>query len=123
MSNNNLGYHIYNIGNIFTDYHLVVYAVAACALRQPFSLGIDTAVRLLNLDSANRDAKTARVASRLRHTSINPNAPRAVDAVRAGQETGPVEVEVAGLIEGEGCAFTIAGRGLCASCVAQLALT
>lgn len=85
-------------------------------------LGVAAAVGLGDLDGADGDAQAARVASGLRDTSVNPDAPGTVNAVGAGKEAGAVEGEVASGVESEVGALAVADGGLGAGGVAELAL-
>lgn len=83
---------------------------------------VAAAVGVGNLDSADNNAKAVGVAGRVGDTRGNPDRPAALDAVGASQEAGTVEGEVAVLVNLPAGALAVAGRGLGAGGVAELAL-
>ena len=85
-------------------------------------LGVKAADGVLVLDGAGRDAEAVLVAAGLVHARADPDAVRPLDAVGAGDEAGAVEREVAVLVDLEALALAVAGRGLGAGGVAELAL-
>lgn len=85
-------------------------------------LGVKAADGVLVLDGAGRDAEAVLVAAGVVHARADPDAVRPLDAVGAGDEAGAVEREVAVLVDLEALALAVAGRGLGAGGVAELAL-
>lgn len=85
-------------------------------------LGVQASVGVEALDSAGRESQASLVTGGLVNTSVDPDAPRVVDAVGAGEEAGTVEVQVAGVVETPAGELSVAGRRLSSSDVAELAL-
>lgn len=88
----------------------------------PDLLSVGTAVGVADLHGANRNTQAARVSSRLGDTSGHPDGVGAIDAVGAGEEPSAVQRQVVVLIEGKRGTLAVAGAGLGAGGVAELAL-
>lgn len=85
-------------------------------------LRVSAGNRLLALLDTSSDTNAVLVATRVGHSSRDPDAVGATNAVGAGDEVAAIELQVVALVDGPAGALSIAGTGLAASGISELTL-